>query len=91
MKLEDAFLGTLNSPGRGLFLHLKKMQEQCEAIQKAVESGDLQALKVTLMDGHEVVRNLDVFFTSTEGKAVNLTTDETGGIIDLSIPPQRRN
>ncbi len=90
MKLEHAFMGMLTEHGKGLQWLVAQLQMRSVEAKDLAESGDLEALKVKLAEGHEVVRKLESFFVNAEGKTAQLTTDENGGIIDLSVPPEQR-
>lgn len=91
MRLENAFIGMLTDHGKGLQMLAAQLQMRAVEAKDLAEAGDLAGLKEKLAEGHEVVRKLELFYVNAESKANQLTTDEKGGIIDLSVPPERRS
>lgn len=90
MKLEDMFNGIINNPKKGMFLLLSQMEQKVVDIQRAGENDNLSSFKSKIAEGHELIRKFEALFVNIETKLANLTVDELGKIIDLSVAPERR-
>jgi len=88
--LEDAFQGMLTSNVKGLQKLMADLDAMKHEIKEVTEKGDLAALKPLLARMRGKVGNLDKLLLNAEGRCGDLTTDETGNILDLSVRPEQR-
>lgn len=90
MTLTTAFNGMLTDPTKGIGSLNAQLIELTREIVDVTRANDLAALKAKLEEGAKLVAKLETFFTNATGRAAKLTTDQKGGIIDLSVPPGQR-
>ena len=90
MTLEDAFGGMLTSNVKGLHKYLEGINKVSGEIRQLTEAGDLAAVKTKLADLRGKIGKLDSLLNTAETRTTQLTKDEQGNILDLSVPPANR-
>jgi hypothetical protein len=90
MTLDESLNHMLTAKTKGLQLLASQFAEAVAGIKEITEAGDLAALKTRVADARQVVGKLDQLLVNVEARAAQLTTDQDGGILDLSVPADRR-
>lgn len=90
MTLDEQINHMLTANTKGLQKLRGEINTLADEIKATTEKGDLAALKVKLADLRGKVGTLDKLCMNIEARLTQLTTDEKGGILDLSVPADRR-
>jgi len=90
MTLEDAFNGVLTSKVKGLQKLSAALLTSAAEVKELVEAGNLAALRLKLADMRGKVGQVEKVLAQAQDRATQLTVDEKGGILDLSVPANQR-